>query len=180
MKRKLYCNETFDLNEHGDFFAQSVECEEGSRYVYFKGIYRNGKGQEFPDVTLEVFLTEPVKVNSDGDIIIPSAWENFWVLGHEMEYDCCEFDIGVAFGSSYVYVSPEWEKFLGSFTDNYKEYPPRIAPNRRLQRLGLYYFEKDIAVLVTPAGIYSHGAASLTLRGPAYRPLAEFFEIWGE
>ena len=180
MKKKMDWNETFDLNENGDFFATEVEFEEGSQYVYFHGTYRNIEGQEFAGAILEVFLSDPVHLDADGNIVIPATWENFWVLGHEMEYDCCEFDIGVAFGSSYVYVSPEWEKFLSSFTDGYKEYPPRIAPNRSLQRLGLYYFEKDIAVLVTPAGIYSHGAASLTLRGPAYRPLSKFFEIWGE
>ncbi len=84
MKKRLYCNETFDLNEHGDFFAHSVECEEGSQYVYYRGTYRNGEGQEFPDAILEVFLSEPVRVNTDGDIIIPPAWENFWVLGHEL------------------------------------------------------------------------------------------------
>ena len=84
MKKKMTCNETFDLNEHGDFFAHAVECEEGSQYVYFHGTYRNGEGLEFPDATLEVFLTEPVQVNTDGDIVIPSAWENFWVLGHEL------------------------------------------------------------------------------------------------
>jgi hypothetical protein len=77
-------NENFDLNEHGDFFAVEVEYEEGSRYVYYRGTYRNGEGQEFPDATLEVFLSEPVQVNADGDIVIPPAWESFWVLGHEL------------------------------------------------------------------------------------------------
>jgi hypothetical protein len=77
-------NETFDLNENGDFFAHSVEFEEGSQYVYFQGTYRNGEGQECTEATLEVFLSEPVQLNVDGDIIIPSAWENFWVLGHEL------------------------------------------------------------------------------------------------
>lgn len=98
-----------------------------------------------------------------------------------MKKNCNEtFEIEKAFGLSYVFVSPDWESFLYSFTDDYKEYPPRIAPHPGLKRLGLYYFDKDVAVLVTPAGIYSYGAASLTLRGPAYRPLAEYFEIWGE
>ena len=182
-------NENFDLNEHGDFFAHSVECEEGSQYVYFHGTYRNIKGQEFPGAILEVFLSDPVQLDADGDIIIPSAWENFWVLGHEkdanlealdMKYDCYEFDIEEAFGLSYVFVSPDWEKFLYSFTDDYKKYPPKIAPHPGLNKLGLYYFDKDVAVLVTPAGIYSYRAASLSLRGPAYRPLSKFFEIWGE
>ena len=91
-----------------------------------------------------------------------------------------DFDIEEAFGLSYVFVSPDWERFLYSFTDDYRKYPPRIAPHPGLKRLGLYYFEKDVAVLVTPAGIYSYGAASLTLRGPAYRPISRFFEIWGE
>lgn len=96
------------------------------------------------------------------------------------KYDCYEFDIEEAFGLSYVFVSPDWERFLNSFTDDYEKYPPRIAPHPGLNKLGLYYFDKDIAVLVTPAGIYSHGAASLTLRGPAYRPLSKYFETWGE
>jgi hypothetical protein len=77
-------NEVFDLEEHGDFFAVEVECEEGDQYVYYRGTYRNGEGQEFPDATLEVFLSDPVQLDADGDIIIPSAWENFWVLGHEL------------------------------------------------------------------------------------------------
>ncbi len=98
----------------------------------------------------------------------------------KMKYDCYEFDIEKAFGVSFVFVSPEWEKYLYSFTDDFEKYPPRIAPHPGLKRLGLYYFDKDVAVLVTPAGIYSYGAASLTLRGPAYRPLAKFFEMWGE
>lgn len=84
MKKGNYgWNETFDLNEHGDFFATEVEFEEGSQYVYYHGRYRNGEGQEFPDTTLEVFLCDPVYLNADGDIVIPPAWENFWVLGHE-------------------------------------------------------------------------------------------------
>jgi len=83
MKVRKYWKETFDLNEHGDFFAHAVECEEGSQYVYFHGTYRNGEGQEYPDVTLEVLLNEPVRVNN-GDIVISSAWENYWVLGHEL------------------------------------------------------------------------------------------------
>ena len=177
-------HETFDLNEHGDFFAHSVEYEEGSQYVYYRGTYRNGEGQEFPGATLEVFLSDPVYLDADGDIVIPSAWENYWVLGHEldtkMEYDCCEFDIGVAFGLSYVFVSSDWERFLNSFSDDYEKYPPRIAPHPGLKKLGLYYFEKDVAVLVTPAGIYQYREASLSLRGPAYLPLSYFFEIWGE
>jgi len=183
-KVKMEWRENYDLNEHGDFFTYAVECQEGSRYVYYHGTYRNGEGQEFPDVTMEVLLVEPVQVNTDGDIVIPSAWENFWVLGHEidtkMEYDCCEFDIEEAFGESYVYVSSDWERYLYSFTDDYKKYPPRIAPHPFLQKLGLYYFDKDVAVLVTPAGIYQCRDASLTLRGPAYRPLAKYFEIWGD
>ena len=77
-------NENFDLNEHGDFFAVEVECEEGDQYVRFRGTYRNGEGQEFPDATLEVFLSDPVQLDADGDIVIPSAWENFWILGHEL------------------------------------------------------------------------------------------------
>jgi len=173
------CNEDFDLNEHGDFFAHAVECEEGDQYVRFRGTYRNGEGQEFPDTTLEVFLSDPVYLDADGNIVIPSAWENFWVLGHEVE-DAVEFDIEEAFGGSYVYVSSDWERYLYSFTDDYRKYPPKIAPHPHLARLGLYYFDKDVAVLVTPTGIYQHRAASLTLRGPAYRPLSEFFEIWGE
>lgn len=83
-KNRKDWNETFDLNEHGDFFATEVEYEEGSRYVYFHGTYRNIECQEFPDATLEVFLNEPVHLNADGDVVIPSAWENFWVLGHEL------------------------------------------------------------------------------------------------
>jgi len=158
-----------------------VECEEGDQYVRYHGTYRNGEGQEFPDATLEVLLSEPVQLDADGDIVIPSAWENFWVLGHELEYDCYDFDIEDAFGVSYVFVSPDWERFLYSFTDDYAKYPPRIAPHPSLERAGLYYFfEKDVAVLVTPAGIYSYRAASMTLRGPAYRPIAKYFEIWGE
>jgi len=98
----------------------------------------------------------------------------------KMKYDCYEFDIEKAFGLSFVFVSPDWEKFLNSFTDDYKKYPPRIAPHPGLKRLGLYYFDKDVAVLVTPEGIYSYGGASLTMRGPAYRPLSEFFEMWGD
>jgi len=77
-------HEDFDLNEHGDFFAHAVECEEGDQYVHYFGTYRNGEGQEFPNVTLEVFLSEPVQLDGDGDIVIPSAWEDFWVLGHEL------------------------------------------------------------------------------------------------
>jgi hypothetical protein len=77
-------NETFDLNEHGDFIAIEVECEEGDQYVYYYGTYRDGEGQEFPGATLEVLLDEPVALDADGDIVIPSAWENFWVLGHEL------------------------------------------------------------------------------------------------
>ena len=83
MKMKKNWNENFDLNEYGDFFAAEVECEEGSQYVYYRGTYRNGEGQEFPDTTLEVFLSEPVHLDADGNIVIPAAWENFWVLGHE-------------------------------------------------------------------------------------------------
>ena len=97
-----------------------------------------------------------------------------------LDYDCYDFNIEKAFGVSFVFVSPDWEKYLYSFTDSYQEYPPRIAPHPGLQRLGLYYFEKDIAVLVTPAGIYQYRDASLTLRGPAYRPLSKFFEMWGD
>jgi hypothetical protein len=78
------CNEKFDLNEHGDFFAVEVECDEGDQYVCYYGTYRNIEGQEFPGATLEVFLMEPVQLDADGDIVIPSAWENFWVLGHEL------------------------------------------------------------------------------------------------
>ena len=186
MKKRLYCNETFDLNENGDFFAHSVECEKGSQYVYYHGRYRNGEGQEFPGAVLEVFLSDPVYLDADGNIVIPAAWENYWVLGHEVEESAtledldAKYDIEEAFGESYVYVSKDWERYLYSFTDDYKEYPPRIAPNPHLARLGLYYFDKDVAVLVTPAGIYSYRAASLSLRGPAYRPLAKFFEMWGE
>jgi len=77
-------NETFDLNEHGDFFATEVEYREGDLYVLYHGTYRNGEGQEFPDATLEVFLSEPVHLDADGNIVIPAAWENFWVLGHEL------------------------------------------------------------------------------------------------
>lgn len=168
-------NETFDLNENGDFFSTEVEFEEGSQYVYFYGTYRNIEGQEFPDSTMEVFLSDPVKLDADGEIVIPSSWENYWVIGHE--YD---FDIKEAFGESFVYISPDWEEFLYSFTDDYGKYPPRIATHPGLKRLGLYYFDKDVAVLVTPAGIYQYRGASLTLRGPAYRPLAKYFEIWGE
>lgn len=98
----------------------------------------------------------------------------------KMEYDCCAFDIEEAFGISFVFISPDWQRFLCSFTDDYAKYPPRIAPHPSLERAGLYYFDKDVAVLVTPAGIYSYRAASLSLRGPAYRPLSKFFEIWGE
>ena len=83
MKVRKDWKETFDLNENGDFFSHSVECEEGSQYVRYHGTYRNIEGQEFPDATLEVFLNEPVRVNN-GDIVIPSAWENYWVLGHEL------------------------------------------------------------------------------------------------
>jgi len=83
MKVRKDWKETFDLNENGDFFAHSVECEEGSQYVRYHGTYRNIEGQEFPDATLEVFLNEPVRVNN-GDIVISSAWENYWVLGHEL------------------------------------------------------------------------------------------------
>lgn len=172
-------NETFDLNENGDFFSTEVEFEEGSQYVYYHGRYRNREGKEYPDATLEVFLSGPVYLDEDGDIVIPSAWENYWVLGHEEDLDA-NYDIEEAFGLSYVFISADWEKFLYSFTDDFEKYPPRIAPHPGLKRMGLYYFEKDIAVLVTPAGIYSYGAASLTLRGPAYRPLSMFFEMWGE
>jgi len=84
MKRKMDWKETFDLNEHGDFFATEVEYREGDLYVLYHGTYRNGEGQEFPDATLEVLLNEPVHLDADGDIVIPSAWENFWVLGHEL------------------------------------------------------------------------------------------------
>ena len=84
MKRKLYCNEDFDLNEHGDFFATEVEYREGDLYVLYHGTYRNGEGQEFPDATLEVLLNEPVHLDADGNIVIPAAWESFWVLGHEL------------------------------------------------------------------------------------------------
>jgi len=83
MKVRKDWKETFDLNENGDFFAHSVECEEGSQYVRYHGTYRNIEGQEFADVILEVFLNEPVRVNN-GDIVISSAWENYWVLGHEL------------------------------------------------------------------------------------------------
>jgi len=83
-KNRKNWNETFDLNEHGDFFAHSVECEEGDQYVRYHGTYRNGEGQEFPDATLEVFLSDPVYLDADGDIVVPSAWENFWILGHEL------------------------------------------------------------------------------------------------
>ena len=176
MKKKMNWNETFDLNENGDFFATEVEFEEGSQYVYYSGTYRNIEGQEFPDSTMEVFLSDPVKLDADGEIVIPSSWENYWVLGHED----VKFDIAEAFGTSFVFVSPDWEKFLYSFTDDYEKYPPRIAPHPGLKKLGLYYFDKDVAVLVTPAGIYQNRAASLTLRGPAYRPLSKFFEMWGE
>ena len=82
-KNKKETFETFDLNEYGDFFAIEVECEEGDLYVYYRGTYRNIKGQEFPGATLEVLLDEPVALDADGDIVIPSAWESFWVLGHE-------------------------------------------------------------------------------------------------
>ena len=84
MKRKLYCNKDFDLNEHGDFFATEVEYREGDLYVLYHGTYRNGEGLEFPDATLEVLLSEPVYLDADGDIVIPSAWENYWVIGHEL------------------------------------------------------------------------------------------------
>jgi len=97
-----------------------------------------------------------------------------------MKYNCYDFDIEEAFGTSYVFISPDWERFLYSFTDDYVKYPPKIAPHPSLERVGLYYFDKDVAVLVTPAGIYQYRAASLTLRGPAYRPLSTFLEIWGE
>ncbi len=98
----------------------------------------------------------------------------------KMEYGCYDFDIEKAFGVSFVFVSPDWERFLYSFTDDYEKYPPIIAPHPGLNKLGLYYFDKDVAVLVTPAGIYQYRAASLSLRGPAYRPLSKFFEMWGE
>jgi hypothetical protein len=81
---KINKHEKFDLNEHGDFFAIEVECEEGDCYIFYHGTYRNGEGQEFPDATLEVLLMEPVQLDADGDIVIPSAWENFWILGHEI------------------------------------------------------------------------------------------------
>lgn len=84
MKKKMNWNETFDLNEHGDFFAVEVEYREGDLYVLYHGTYRNGEGQEFPDATLEVLLNEPVHLDADGDVVIPAAWENFWVLGHEL------------------------------------------------------------------------------------------------
>jgi len=84
MKKKMNWNETFDLNEHGDFFATEVEYREGDLYVLYHGTYRNGEGQEFPDATLEVLLNEPVHLDADGDVVIPAAWENFWVLGHEL------------------------------------------------------------------------------------------------
>jgi len=96
-----------------------------------------------------------------------------------MKYDCYVFDIEKAFGIAFVFASPDWERFLNSFTEDYQKYPPRIAPHPSLE-MGLYYFDKDVAVLVTPAGIYQYRAASLTLRGPAYGPLSKFFEIWGE
>jgi len=73
-------NETFDLNEYGEFYAIEVECEEGDQYVYYYGTYRNIEGQEFPGATLEVLLDEPVALDADGDIVIPSAWKNFWIL----------------------------------------------------------------------------------------------------
>ena len=97
-----------------------------------------------------------------------------------MKYDCYDFDIEKAFGLAYVFASPDWERFLSSFTDNYETYPPKIAPHPSLNRLGLYYFDKDVAVLVTPAGIYQCRAASLSLKGPAYLPLSYFFDMWGE
>lgn len=84
MRMTIDGGKMFDLNEHGDFFATEVECEEGSQYVHYRGTYRNGEGQEFPDATLEVFLNEEVHLNADGDIVIPSAWQNFWILGHEL------------------------------------------------------------------------------------------------
>ena len=90
-----------------------------------------------------------------------------------------EFDIKKAFGGSYVFISPDWERYLYSFTEDYEEYPPRIAPHPSLE-MGLYYFDQDVAVLVTPAGIYSYSPASLTLVGAAYRPLSYFFDLWGD
>ena len=97
-----------------------------------------------------------------------------------MKYDCYDFDVEKAFGVSFVFASPDWERFLYSFTDDYKKYPPKIAPHPSLQRVGLYYFDKDVAVLVTPAGIYQCRAASVSLKGPAYLPLSYFFDMWGE
>lgn len=81
MRMTIDGGKMFDLLDKGDFFATEMKCKEGSQYVYYRGTYRNGEGQEFSDVTLEVLLNEPVRV--DGKITIPSTWENFWVLGHE-------------------------------------------------------------------------------------------------
>jgi len=97
-----------------------------------------------------------------------------------MKYDCYDFDVEKAFGISFVFASPDWRRFLNSFTDDFQKYPPRIAPNPHLARLGLYYFDKDVAVLVTPAGIYQCRAASVSRKGPAYLPLSYFFDMWGE
>ena len=83
MRMTIDGGKMFDLLDKGDFFAHSVECKEDNRYVYYRGTYRNWEGQEFFDVTLEVLLNEPVRVN-DGKITIPSTWQNFWVLGHEL------------------------------------------------------------------------------------------------
>jgi len=96
-----------------------------------------------------------------------------------MKYDYIDINIEKAFGGSYVFISPDWERYLYSFTEDYEEYPPRIAPHPSLE-MGLYYFSQDVAVLVTPAGIYSYSPASLTLVGAAYDPLSYFFDLWGD
>lgn len=84
MRMTIDGGKMFDLLNEGDFIAVEVECEECAQYVYYRGTYRNIDGQEFPNATLEVFLSDPVYLDADGDIVIPSAWENFWVLGHEL------------------------------------------------------------------------------------------------
>lgn len=61
----------------------------------------------------------------------------------------------------------------------------RFQPYKGWRKGGRSYenekkLDKDVAVLVTPAGIYQYRGASLTLRGPAYQPLSRFFEMWGE